>query len=467
MKFGRLAVALSLLLTFAQTPRVARAEGGEAAPAGGHERPGEGASHGIEGYNPVENSNTTVAGGERGTWIGNLPNEASSQAPKGNYAGYATRDGATGAWHGDPVIGQNAAGRNTVLSDPSRPNMRGTPFASKEMVAVNTEHQENFEAPKGVTLVSTSGKGAVGLNAGPFKDGRAVLTPENPYGEIAVDVLRVDAQGSAGAGIGNGNVQAQAGGKVTAVLVGISAESHTFGLGDPNGLNNALVKGEARAFVGGELEGNAAVHAGLDGAGGSFNGKAMIGARAEATGFTTVTICGVQVNLTGVVYAQAGAGAEASGAFDVNFKTGTVKIGLKAGAAVGLGAGAGGTVEISLAQVLKDPGAAAQCVADGLLAAGKFVVEKGGELVDGAVALAGQGIDALGRGVDAVADAVSSTVSNVASALCFWCDDPPPPRIVATTLGNNATRNSNTTGRGGPNTALTATPSIRAGFKRK
>lgn len=433
MKAGRFAIVLGLALTVASGAR-------NFAHAEGHEPPaGEGETHGggsHEGPIFVRNSPTTVGSGH-------TPHER--PAREGQIYGSTKPNG--GPFR-DPIIGQNSAGRNVVKENPNNPNMRGTPYANKGQVATAHEHKEDFEQPRGVTLISTSGKGPIaGLNAGPFKDGRANVL-DGHYGEVNVDVLRVDREYSAGVGIGNGNVQAQAGGRVVATLVGVHAETKNLTLGDPNGINNAMGQLEARAYIGADAEGNISAHAGKDGIGGQAEAGAFAGGKAEVQGAGTVTICGVAVNLTGVAEASYGIGAKASGAFDINWSTMTVRVGLKGSLTVGGGLGAGGTVEISLDKVLRNPEAAAKCVADHLLEAGKFVVEKGGELVDGAVNLGGRGIDALGRGADAVSSTISDAGHGIANFFGFGGrDNPPPTRPIAVgpTPGSNVSRNSPTT----------------------
>lgn len=406
MRTGRLAFVLALALSLtAGMHHRAWAEGGE----GGTTVEGGSGEHGGEGEGEkpefVKNSPTHV-------WTKSVEHPIHERPiSEGQWYGSTKKNG--GPFR-DPIIGKNKSGRYVIKEDPNVERGNLKPYANKEQVKTWGEHQENFEQPKGVTLISTQGKGAAGLNAGPFKDGRANLA-EGSLGEVNLDVLRADGEYSAGIGVGNGNVQAQAGGRGFLTLVGVQAESKVGVLGDPNGLNNAMGQVEGRAFIGADAEGAASLHVGTHGVGGQAEVGAFAGGKAEVMGAGTVTICGVQVNLTGTAEASYGIGAKATGAFSIDWSTMTVKIGAKASLTVGGGLGAGGTIEVSLAKVLNDPAKAAECVAEHLGEAAKYVAEKGVELAEAAGDLAMTGVHKLADAADAVGSALGSAASSVGS----------------------------------------------------
>lgn len=234
------------------------------------------------------------------------------------------------------------------------------------------EPEDPWKIPPGVTLLSTQGGGAVGMNAGPFKDGRWNWA-EGRHGRIGMDVLRAEGTYKGTLGITSEGLRADAVIQGQAILAGISGETGRYGVGDPNGLNNAGVQGTGKAFVGadGQAAGTAAISKTGVKAVGNVNLFVGIKARGELTG--TATLCGASVAATGTGEASAGAGGGASGRFQIDFAKGTVALGGEANAALGLGGGLGGTVEISVEKIIRNPGAAADCVVDGLKSAGTAV----------------------------------------------------------------------------------------------
>ena len=302
-----------------------------------------------------------------------------------------------------------------------------------------------YDAKPQVDLISgDTGEKSAGLNAGPFKDGRVVLA-DGKYGSVNLDVGRVSGQGSYSAGITKDGLQAQANLQGQATLIGINGETGTAQLGDPNGLNNASIKGEGQAYIG--AEGSLDGHLGVtkNGIGGGGTAEVFAGGKVEGKANAVVTICGIEVDLQGEASASYGIGAKASGQFSIDWSKMSVKIGGSASLTVGGGAGVGGTMEISLAKLLKNPGAAAECVASHLAEAAKYVA---GKVVDVGKA----GIKVLGDGVNAV----TSTLGNAGHAVSsffgglFGGDDPKPTAPVAVaSSGNNSARNASTTPNNG------------------
>lgn len=255
-----------------------------------------------------------------------------------------------------------------------------------EKLRKKTEPDDPWKMPPSVTLISTQGQGAIGMNAGPFKDGRWTWA-EGRHGRIGMDVLRADGSYKGSIGVTKEGLRADAVLQGSAILVGVSGETGRYGLGDPNGLNNAGVQGTGRAFVGadGQAVGSAAIsRRGVNAVG---NVNAFVGAKAKGEVTGTTTLCGLSVTGTGTGEVSAGAGVGASGTFRVDWATGTVKLGGQADATLGLGGGLGGTVEISAEKIIRNPGAAKDCVVGGVKAAGAAVANAassvGGWFADG------------------------------------------------------------------------------------
>ena len=388
----------------------------------------------------------------------------------------------------DPVVAANRDGR---LYD-----KRNGRFLSEDGAADAMDRADAYNRPRGVTLADWKLTGdkpaAAGLNAGPFEDGRADILgggPDDP-GRLSVDVLRAEGEGGAQVvALENGyGANAELKGQLT--LVGINGE---VGKKWGDDMNNVNVGAKGQAYVGanGELGGSGEIT--TDGV--TARGKAGVFAGGKAEGEISggFTICGVNIGAKGTGEVSYGIGAEAEGYFKVNWSTMTVKIGGKAAATFGGGAGAGGEVEVSLAELMKNPNAAANCAFEKLKAAGEFVIRKGGELVDAAVDLGEAGIEKLGEAADVVGGAISDgaswagdRVSDAGGAiadgaswlgnkLCVWCDDPPPPpaRPVAVAparspSGYNGPRNAMTvpTGRGGPDSGGSGSASPGVGITR-
>lgn len=320
-------------------------------------------------------------------------------------------------WNTDPVIAKGPRGQLYDLNT-------GRLLTPQE-VADATERANAYAVPRSVTVVEYGDAGALGITEGAFVNGRATLV-EGEYGRIDVNALRLDGQWSAKGGISREGVTGSFYAKGQATLFGITGETKTFALGDPNGLTNATVMAKGQAYVGAEAELDANVLINREGVSGNVSAGAFAGGKAEGDIVGGFSICGVSLGATGHGEVSYGIGAEAQGYFKVNWATMTVKIGGKAALTFGGGAGAGGEVEISLSKLMKDPRAAAMCALDGL----KKAAEKG--------------IEVLSNG----ADAVTSFVSSGAKKLCFWCEDekPKPTSVSATDAGGyNGGRNTRTT----------------------
>ena len=230
----------------------------------------------------------------------------------------------------------------------------------------------DYRMPGSVTLISVATQGAVGIDKGPFKDGRWTWA-EGQYGRIGMDVLRADGSASAKAGITKEGVRGDFVAQGQATLVGISGETARFGVGDPNGLNQAGVQADGRAFVGADGQAVTSVAVGKGGVKAVGNINAFVGAKAKTQIVGSASLCGLQVTGTGTGEASAGLGAGASGVFQVDWATGKIKVGGQADLTVGLGAGAGGQVEISVEKIIRDPKAAGKCVVDGIKGAGTAI----------------------------------------------------------------------------------------------
>ena len=372
------------------------------------------------------------------------------------------------------VNGRSVSSEPIVATDKNgRPyDKRNGQKLSKENAEKAEKWAEGYEAKDQLTLISGEmEEKSAGINVGPFKDGRVELA-KGKYGEVNLDVARVSASGDYSAGITKDGLQAQGKFEAKATLIGISGETETAQLGDPEGLNNASVKASGEAYIGADGSVDANLGITKNGINGGGTAEVFAGGKVKGTAEGTVTICGVQIDLQGEAEASYGIGAKASGQFSIDWSKMSVKIGGSASLTVGGGAGAGGTMEISLAKVLKDPGAAAECVARNLAKAAEFVIEKGGELVDAAADLAGKGIDKLSQGVNAVTSTLSDAGSSVASFFGFGGgDDKPKPTkpVAVATSGNNTSRNSNTTPggtTGGAGNSRGATAAEGYGIKR-
>lgn len=320
------------------------------------------------------------------------------------------------SWSSDPVVARDHYG---ALFD------KRTGRAIREADAKEAmDRADLYATPTSVTILEKDASGATGIDAGPFRNGRATLV-EGSLGEVHVDALRLDGTGQARAGITKDGVAANVFLDGRATLLGVGAQSRTFGLGDPEALTSATAQGSADAFVGAEalLDANASVT--RHGVQGNVHAGAFVGGKAEADGTGQVSICGVQVNALAHGEASYGLGADAAGYFKVDWSSMSVKVGGRAALTAGVGAGAGGEVEVSLAKLMKDPRAAGRCMVDGAKTA---------------LTTAGH---ALAEGAGAVKNAIASG----AHKLCFWCKDDPKPAAPATApfnRGTNIGRNART-----------------------
>lgn len=327
------------------------------------------------------------------------------------------------AWNSDAIV---AVDKRGVVFDKSTGRAL-TAAEAKEAMA----RADLYGSKKSVTLWQKNATGATGIDAGPFQDGRATLA-KGDLGEINVDAFRLQGDAQAKFGATRDGVAANVYLKGQATLIGVNAQSRTFGFGDPDALTSATASGAGQAYIGAEAELDATLGVSKTGVQGNVHAGAFAGGKVEGDLTGQISICGVQINLAGHGEASYGLGAEADGYFKVDWSTMTVKVGGKAALTFGGGAGAGGEVEISLAKLLKDPRAAGRCALEGLTKAAK------------------KGVEVLSNG----ADAVTGFVASGAKKLCFWCKDDKKPSTVATrelphgpsaTPGTNVGRNSRTT----------------------
>ncbi|WP_425839342.1 putative T7SS-secreted protein [Streptomyces fractus] len=169
-------------------------------------------------------------------------------------------------------------------------------------------------------------------------EGRGEVLGGDVAGRVSLSAL--GAEGSAGAGMEDGRVQAQASGK--AYLGQATAEGrYEAGLFETSG--------KAQVFAGADASAKASV--GTDG--GHLGGEAFAGAKASAEGHASVA--GVGVGAT----AEGWAGAGVSAHVDAGMEEGKVVIGADVGAGLGLGGKLGGQVEV-------DPGKVVDAVGDGV-----------------------------------------------------------------------------------------------------
>lgn len=258
-------------------------------------------------------------------------------------------DAAGHAPHVDPVLAADADGNLVVKSNPHRP------YAMSAQAKKWEQHQEDFTPAKAVTLARTN----------QFNRTVAALDgkKKGEYGTAEIALGKAAVTASAGVGLSTDGLQAHVGGTAEAKLIEVSAASNVFGVGDPNGMNNAIGQVKGKAFVGAEAKGDLTVTAGRKGLAIQTGGDAFVGGKAQVTGSGTITLCGLAMNATGDAQASYGIGVTAKGAFVVDWSTMTVRYGAHAALTVGGGLGAGGTVEVSLEKILKDPRTAANCLA--------------------------------------------------------------------------------------------------------
>jgi hypothetical protein len=404
------------------------------------EEPPAGASHG-ENHGEGEENNSTWQGRQDNTDVFAKGGEYHQhERPVYDGGGKWTP---SGGWKTDPVVGTNSAGRPYDKSN-------GRFVSNDDAHWVNHERGERLEGwnegqyPRGVTVLSQNGHGAVGVDVGPFKNGTVNLV-KGEYGSINVDVLRADGQYNAGVGITDRGVTGSVYARGVVTLVGLRGETENLALGDPNGLTNASVFGEGRAFVGADAQVNGNLSVGKDGILAQGGASAFAGAKAEGQVSGQVTICGVQIAGTGLGEVSAGAGAEATGVFKVDWSTMTVRMGAKVGAALGLGAGVGGTVEISIDKLVRNFPQAAQCILGPLNDLKNLAVDAGKTLVNGAVDLGKGAVNKLSDGYDSVKNGLGNAASFVGDHLpCLWGCHDDKPKAVATNGGYNGSRNDST-----------------------
>ncbi|MFF3497157.1 putative T7SS-secreted protein [Streptomyces sp. NPDC002795] len=174
-------------------------------------------------------------------------------------------------------------------------------------------------------------------------EGRGAVLGGDVAGRVSISAL--GAEGSAGAGMEDGRLQAQVSGK--AYLGQATAEGkYEAGLLEASG--------KAQVFVGGDASAKASV--GTDGA--HLGGEAFAGAKASAEGHAAVA--GVGVGGT----AEGWAGAGVSAHVDAGMEDGKVVIGADVGAGLGLGGKLGGQVEVDPVKVVDAVGDGVDAVKD-------------------------------------------------------------------------------------------------------
>jgi hypothetical protein len=165
------------------------------------------------------------------------------------------------------------------------------------------------------------------------------------------DLKLLGAEGSVGASVTDGKLQAQASG--SAYLAKTSAEGSV-----EYGIVGAKAQGEA--FAGAEASAKASVgkdgvHAGIE----AFAG-------AKATGSVSADVGGIGAGVTGEAWA--GAGAEAN--VDIGMQGGKFKIGGELGVGLGIGGKIGADIEIDVDKVADTVGEVGDAVGDGIDAIG-------------------------------------------------------------------------------------------------
>ncbi len=223
-----------------------------------------------------------------------------------------------------------------------------------------------YRLPRAVTVFAVTSDGAIGVDGGPFRDGRWTWA-EGRRGRIGLDLVRAEHSGryTLGATGRGARIDGLHRGQVT--LVGAVADLKRLEmLADTLLLTQAGLQGRAQAFAGGDAVAAGGLAAGRRGlhAVGSAQAFAGVKARAEAT-FDTM-LCGLALTATGIAEASAGAGAAAAGHFKVDWSRFAVRIGGEANATLGPGAGIGGVVDVSVEQIVRKPRRAAGCAVYGL-----------------------------------------------------------------------------------------------------
>lgn len=251
--------------------------------------------------------------------------------------------------HADAVLAVDGNGNYVVKNNPKHPNAGHAQFENWE------QHQKDFTPAKTATIART----------GQFNRTVAALDgkKKGEYGSAEIAMGKASVSASGGLGVSHDKIQAHVAAAAEAKLIEVSAASNVVGVGDPNGMSNAICQVKGKAFVGAEAKGDLTVTVSGKGIATQVGGDAFVGGKAQVTGSGTITLCGLAMNATGDAQASYGIGATAKGAFVVDWSTMTVRYGAHAALTVGGGLGAGGTVEVSLEKILKDPRTAANCLA--------------------------------------------------------------------------------------------------------
>ncbi len=405
MRFGRLGVLLLALGTQLSLADVASAKGG----------------------NRSGGCNGCASNGAR---VG--PNDpAPTYGPNAPPGSFERRHNRPEIWarNSDPIVAERPNRPGKYYDARTQPGRERGTLNAGEVADANNRAGLYDQQPNIVTLGEASTQGEVGLNAGPFQDGRWNLAGgnEGDPGRLSLDVLR--AEGTAKTGFGatdSGGVQAYVDVRGQATLVGLNGE--IGGQTNVGGVNlNGKASGQAYIGADAQLIGQATI----DRNGVLLNGRAGAFAGAKATGQLEggAELGGNSAKVAVLGEISYGIGAQAEGYFKFDWATWSVKYGGRANVTLGVGAGVGVQGELNLSGVRS------------------VVMEK-----IPAVA------SAVADGVSSVANTVGGAISDAASSVgsffsgLFGGSDPPPV-VANNNAGSNVDRNTYTqggTGNDGP-----------------
>ncbi|MEV1024154.1 putative T7SS-secreted protein [Streptomyces sp. NPDC050264] len=214
-------------------------------------------------------------------------------------------------------------------------------FRNKPAESEDGDATPGKKAEVSIKLAEWSDKGSLwskNLASGDFSGGGF-------KGKYAADVSALGVDGSVGASITNGQLQAGVAG--TAYLAQASASGNVeYGY--------AALQSEGKAFVGADAQ--AKLSAGKDG----LHAGAEAFAGAKATGSASADVAGVGAGVTGEAWAGVGAEAKA----DLGMKNGKFTIGGEVGAGLGIGGKVGFNVSVDTGKVTDALGDGADAVGD-------------------------------------------------------------------------------------------------------
>lgn len=219
----------------------------------------------------------------------------------------------------------------------------------------------------GITLLDGEVSAGTGVNAGPLRDGRAVVA-RGEHGEVAVEAGRLWGRVLAGAGASPSGAVGRVHFDSAATVAGVFAGTKVYGAGDVGAGTWVNASGFGVAFVGGEANGDLIGRVGRSGAALRARAGGFAGAKAVALGFGTASFCGASTHARGGASVSAGVGGEAALNFRLDWATLSLSVGGDLSATLGLGAGVGGEVEVSLEGIVRDPRGSARCVNEAVVA---------------------------------------------------------------------------------------------------